>query len=152
MVPGAFIHLAPILVRLSLVNCYSPAMTRLLAYFLTALLLLQVFGSELLVLHFAVNQATITARFCLNKARPALHCNGKCYLAQRLRRAENGPAKAPAGAVAKVKFESVAPTCFRLPLPGFGRPVAALRYAPAVAIAYGAAPLRGVFQPPARLS
>jgi hypothetical protein len=152
MALGTFIHLAPILVRLSLVNCYCSAMTRLLAYFLTALLLLQVLGRELLVLHFVVKQATITARFCVNEARPALHCDGKCYLAQRLRRAESGPAKAPAGAVAKVKFEGVAPTRLGLPLPGFDRPVATLHYAPAVPRTYGAAPLRSVFQPPARLS
>ena len=52
-------------------------MTRLLAYFLTVLLLLQSFGRELLVLNFAVNRASITQKYCVNKARPSLRCNGK---------------------------------------------------------------------------
>ena len=124
-------------------------MMRLPAYFLTALLLLQSFGRELLVLHFAVNQASITARFCVNKARPRLRCNGKCYLAKQLRRAENGPAKAPAGTLAKAKFEAVAPSYLRLPAPGLAGSVAALRYAPAVACPDAAAPLQGIFHPPA---
>lgn len=128
---------------------YLPLMTRLLAYFLTVLLLLQSFGRELLVLNFAVNQAALTAKYCVNKARPRLHCDGKCYLARQLRRAENGPAKAPAGALAKIKFEVVAPTRFRLQPPVWVGRAASLRYAPLVARPYVAAPLRGIFQPPA---
>jgi hypothetical protein len=126
-------------------------MTRLLAYFLTALLLLQSVGQELLVLHFVVNQASITARFCVNKARPRLHCNGKCYLAKQLRRAENGPGKAPAGALAKVKLEVVAPSHFHLQAPSWAGPVAPLGYAPAVARPDAAAPTRGIFHPPVLL-
>ena len=124
-------------------------MTRLLAYFLTALLLLQSFGRELLVLHFAVNQATIAARFCVNKAQPRLHCAGKCYLAKQLRRAENGPAKVPAGTLAGVKFVAMMPSQCPLPAAGWAGPAAALRYAPAVAHPDAAAPGSGIFHPPA---
>jgi hypothetical protein len=124
-------------------------MVRLLAYFLTALLLLQSVGRELLVLHFAVNQARITARFCVNKARPALHCDGKCYLAKQLRRAENGSTKAPAGTLAKIKFEVLAPNQLHLRAPGWAGPVATLRYASAAAHPDVAAPVRGIFHPPA---
>ena len=123
-------------------------MTRLLAYFLTALLLLQSFGRELLVLHFAVNQAALAAKYCVNKARPRLHCDGKCYLARQLRRAENGPAKAPASALAKVKFEVVAPVRFRLAPPAWAGPDAAPRYAALVASPGATAHLRGIFHPP----
>ena len=126
-------------------------MTRLLAYFLTVLLLLQAFGRELLVLNFAVNQAAITARHCVNKARPRLHCNGKCYLAQQLRRAENGPSKAPAGTLAKATFEVVVPPCFRLAGPTWVGPVANRPYAPLVIGPGAAVPLRGIFHPPALL-
>lgn len=124
-------------------------MTRLLAYFLTALLLLQSFGRELLVLHFAVNQAALTAKYCVNKARPRLHCDGKCYLARQLRRAERGPAKAPTEGLAKIKFEVVAPP-FRLHLaaPVWAGQLAALCYAPLVARACAPGALRGVFHPP----
>ncbi len=123
-------------------------MMRPLAFFLTALVLLQSFGRELLVLNFAVNRAAITTKYCVNKARPRLHCNGKCYLARQLRRAENGPAKAPAGTLAKVKFEWVAPAPFRLALPAWAGQVAARRFGPVAAPTYAAAPPRGIFRPP----
>jgi hypothetical protein len=127
-------------------------MTRcLLAYFLTALLLLQSFGRELLVLNFAVNQAAITAKYCVNKARPRLHCDGKCYLARQLHRAENGHPKAPAGTLAAVKFEVVAPSGLLLMPPKWAGWAAALRYAPLAARPDAAAPLGGVFHPPALL-
>jgi hypothetical protein len=92
-------------------------MARLLAWFFTILILLQSFSQEVLVLNYQVNKARITQLFCVNKARPRLHCNGKCYLAKQLRKANGDSDKAPAAARAKVKFE-VLPTAFtRLPLP-----------------------------------
>ena len=126
-------------------------MTRLLAYSFTVLLLLQAFGRELLVLNFVVNQAAITARHCVNKARPRLHCNGKCYLAQQLRRAENGPSKAPAGTLAKATFEVVVPPCFRLAGPIWADTMASRPYAPLAVGPRAAVPLRGIFHPPALL-
>ena len=122
-------------------------MKRLLAYLLTVLLLLQSFGRELLVLHFKANQTELAAKYCVNKARPSLHCDGKCYLARQLRRAERGPAKAPVEG--KIKFEVVAPAYVALAAPTqFGRP-APLRYArPATRPCLPAA-LAGVFHPPA---
>ena len=127
-------------------------MTRPLAYLLTVLVLLQSFGRELLVLHFAANQAELTRKYCVNRARPALHCDGRCYLARQLRRAENGPAKAPAGALAKVKFEALTPTRLRLAPAGWAGRAVRPRYRRAPAPAYAAAPLGGVFQPPAARS
>ena len=71
-------------------------MARLLAWFFTVLILLQSFSQELLVVNYQVNKTRITRLFCVNKARPRLHCNGKCYLAQQLRKATGGHDKAPA--------------------------------------------------------
>lgn len=123
-------------------------MMRLLAYFLTALLLLQSFGRELLVLNFAANQVALTQKYCVNKARPSLRCNGKCFLAKQLRRAEGGPAKAPASALTKIKFEVVAPVA-RL---GLRPPVwvgqVPLQFARPATQPYAAVLLRGVFHPP----
>ena len=125
-------------------------MKRLLAYFLTVLLLLQSFGRELLVLNFAVNQNAIAQQYCVNKARPSLRCNGKCFLAKQLRRAENGPAKSPTNDLAKVKFEVVAPTgSLGLRPPVWVGRASNLRFAPLAAQFYRAAALRGVFHPPA---
>ena len=123
-------------------------MTRLLAYLLTVLLLLQSFGRELLVLHFKANQTELTARYCVNKSRPSLHCDGRCYLARQIRRAERGPVKAPSEGLAKVKFEVVAPTRFRLAAPVWAGQVVALRYAPLTAACYVPVALGAVFHPP----
>ncbi len=39
--------------------------------------------------HYELNKADITARYCENKNRPELHCNGKCYLAKQLKKADS---------------------------------------------------------------
>ena len=35
-----------------------------------------------------MNQAELTAKYCINKAKPMLKCNGKCYLAKQLKKQE----------------------------------------------------------------
>ena len=127
-------------------------MARLLAYLLTALVLAQTFGQELLVVDYAVNRVRITQLYCVNKARPQLHCNGKCYLAQRLRRAAERESKAPGTGLAKVKFEVVLPGRLALPpaRPAGRRP--APRYAALPVPRLLAGPLAAVFQPPAQQS
>ena len=121
-------------------------MSRFLAYFLTALLLLQTLGPEVLVLNYQLNKATITARYCVNKARPQLRCNGKCHLAQQLRKAEGSDKKAPT-TLAKAKFEVLPTAAFALP---------ALRRWPRLARRFARPPVArcvagrtlGVFRPP----
>ena len=122
-------------------------MARLLAYFFTALLLLQTLGPEVLVLNYQLHKAEITARYCVNKARPQLRCNGKCHLAGQLRKAEGGDPKAPLTALAKARFDVLPTAAFALPrLRRWPRPVR--RFArPLVAHCVAGRPL-GVFRPP----
>jgi hypothetical protein len=116
------------------------------AYLLAALVLLQTFSRELLVVDFTLNQAAITARFCVNKARPALHCDGKCYFAKKLKQQEERESKS-AGPL-KERLEML-PAAF-----GGWQPQAACsaeraveRYAALVPGCY-TAPLGAVFRPP----
>jgi hypothetical protein len=37
---------------------------------------------------FTVNQKYIASTLCENRARPWLHCNGKCYLMKKIKQAE----------------------------------------------------------------
>ena len=83
-------------------------MTRAFAWFLSALILFQTFSQELMVLDYQVHKERITKLFCVNKASPQLHCNGKCHLVKQLRKAAEAESKAPASA-AKMKFEALAP-------------------------------------------
>ncbi|RZL02387.1 MAG: hypothetical protein EOO62_22470 [Hymenobacter sp.] len=116
------------------------------AYLLAALVLLQTFSRELLVVDFALNRATITARFCVNKARPQLHCDGKCYFAKKLKQQEERENKAPSPL--KERLEMLPAAFSSVPVPA-AQPVvrAAVRYAPWVPGHY-AAPLGAVFHPP----
>lgn len=110
-------------------------------------MLLQTFSRELLVVDFALNQATITARYCVNKARPLLHCDGKCYFAKQLKKQQDQENKAPNSA--KEKLEMVptaflslvppAPACWASLPTGYGT------YTPAWVPTRAA---QGVFQPP----
>ena len=96
---------------------------------------------------YQLNKVRITERYCVNKARPQLHCNGKCHLAQQLRKADAAEKKAPAGALAKVKYEVLPAPVFALRPPRRWRR-AGPRY-PAPRPAYCAAvPGASVFRPP----
>ncbi|MDJ1480775.1 hypothetical protein QNI16_09805 [Cytophagaceae bacterium YF14B1] len=50
-------------------------------------LLLQTFSRAGIYLSFKVNQDYIARVLCINKAKPQLNCNGKCYLAKKLKQA-----------------------------------------------------------------
>ena len=41
-----------------------------------------------LFINYQINKAEITRKYCENKAKPMLNCNGKCYLAKQLRKIE----------------------------------------------------------------
>lgn len=61
---------------------------RLLAILLICSLFAET-GSRLLVTAaFELNQSYIAEYFCINKDKPMLHCDGKCYLARKLKEAE----------------------------------------------------------------
>ncbi|GAA4507109.1 hypothetical protein GCM10023172_37150 [Hymenobacter ginsengisoli] len=116
------------------------------AYFFISLVLLQSFSREVLLVDFALNQAAITARYCVNKARPALHCDGKCYFAKKARQQEERENKS-AGPV-KERLEML-PAAFAAWQSQPAQPVApaATCYAALVPGHY-TAPLGAVFRPP----
>ena len=59
---------------------------------LTAVLLLaftvQTFNQGLIVFGFYANQDAIAKKLCVNKAKPKMHCNGKCQLMKKLQEEE----------------------------------------------------------------
>jgi hypothetical protein len=117
------------------------------SYLLISLVLLQTFSREVLVVDFTLHQATITARFCVNKARPQLHCDGKCYFAKQLKKQEERESKSASPLKERlemlpVAFRSLVPTaparCASAPV-GYGSPRSA--WVPTTAT-------RGIFHPP----
>ncbi len=63
-------------------------MRKILPLFVLVLILLQSFSKVGVYLSFRVNQTYIAKTLCINKAKPELRCNGKCYLAKKLKQAE----------------------------------------------------------------
>lgn len=57
--------------------------------FLLAVLLSKTIYSVFWQVNFHLNQQEIVRLECENKNRPELHCNGKCYLAKQLQKADN---------------------------------------------------------------
>ena len=52
------------------------------------LLLAKVIFGAIWHLHFQLNQQQIIAQECVNKKRPEMQCNGTCYLAKQLKKAD----------------------------------------------------------------
>lgn len=61
---------------------------RLLAILLICSLFAENISRLLITAAFELNQPYITEYFCINKDKPMLHCDGKCYLARKLKEAE----------------------------------------------------------------
>lgn len=56
----------------------------LLYVFMAALLVFNGMVYSVIQGSYELNKAEIIANFCVNKSRPELKCDGKCYLAQQL--------------------------------------------------------------------
>jgi hypothetical protein len=58
------------------------------SHIVAAVIFAQTFQQAFTVLGFYANQSFIASKFCENKYKPMLHCNGKCILARKLRQEE----------------------------------------------------------------
>lgn len=78
-------------------------MRAVLAYFLMAQLIFGLGVKSYVVLDWKINQEEITEKYCVNKDKPMMNCNGKCYLSKQLENLElkeeeerrNNPSPAP---------------------------------------------------------
>ena len=64
-------------------------MNLLKIFLLISIILSKVIYSIFWQVNFYMNQKEIAAIECVNKSRPEMHCNGKCYLAKQLQKAED---------------------------------------------------------------
>ncbi|MGV3538862.1 MAG: hypothetical protein ACO1OQ_03575 [Rufibacter sp.] len=63
-------------------------MKRTVTILLLAVMLTQAFSKVFVLLDYQANKEFITKFLCINREKPQLHCNGKCYLMQKLKKAE----------------------------------------------------------------
>jgi hypothetical protein len=119
---------------------------QLTVYILLTLVLLQTFSREVLVVDYALNRTSITARFCINKARPELHCDGKCYFSKQLKKQQEREDKLPNPL--KERLEMLPATFFQVPSRPASYPVIAIRYPHLLAPHAPSLGLRAIFRPP----
>lgn len=72
--------------------------------------ILLTFSNSFTMLSFYLNQDVIIAKFCVNKSRPKLHCNGHCFLAKKIKEQEKS--EAGTALMASVKIEVVSSRSF----------------------------------------
>lgn len=60
---------------------------------LLTLMLVKAWVLPLLYLDFEIRRDYIVANLCVNRDKPMMHCNGKCYLAKRIAEAKEKDAK-----------------------------------------------------------
>lgn len=51
---------------------------------LAGIILIASMSNAVVYLSFKINQVRIAEAFCINKSKPSLHCEGKCFLQERL--------------------------------------------------------------------
>lgn len=116
---------------------------------LIALMLTQVLGKWLVVMEYNLNKDFIAKNLCINKARPKMHCNGKCQMMKRLAEEEKqNPGENNTSSKIKNQdivlsdevFKPALPSMPELkisynedrPLPRFNSPVASIFHPPAL--------------------
>ncbi len=75
-------------------------------YFLIIVLIIvlniPIFSNVGILMYYQANKEYIAKVLCVNKNRPSLHCDGKCYLAQKLKAAEEREQKQTAERLEKM--------------------------------------------------
>jgi hypothetical protein len=62
-----------------------------------------------------MNESYIAKNLCINREKPMMHCNGKCYLAKKLNEQENQGQQAPAAKSLKFDIQPFfVPNAFQL--------------------------------------
>lgn len=63
--------------------------------FLAFSIFVQTFSSFILQTGFYLNRSYIAANLCVNKDKPMMHCNGKCYLTKKIKEQEKQDRQTP---------------------------------------------------------
>ena len=71
-------------------------MKKVVAIFLVNVILLQCSMKLLIFVCFEANKDYIARTLCENRDKPQIHCNGKCYLAKKIKKQEEQENKIPA--------------------------------------------------------
>lgn len=51
------------------------------------------FSKNIIALNFYINRNAIAEKYCINKYKPGLHCNGHCFLVKQLKKEQQQETK-----------------------------------------------------------
>lgn len=116
---------------------------------LMALVLTQVFSKWLVVMEYRLNQDFIAKNLCINKARPKMHCNGKCQMMKRLAEEEKQNPDGNSNPYSRIKIQEVvfSDEIFQPVVPQGIQPV--ICYNQEAPLAAYNSPIASIFHPPA---
>jgi hypothetical protein len=66
---------------------------RISIWFLIFAVFIANFSTALVYVGFKLNQKYIAENLCVNRFKPSLHCNGKCYFMRKIKQAEESEKK-----------------------------------------------------------
>ncbi|PZP52113.1 MAG: hypothetical protein DI598_01480 [Pseudopedobacter saltans] len=64
------------------------------------------FSKNIVILHFYVERDAIAEKYCINKYKPGLHCNGHCFLVKQLKKEQQKETKDMGDQMSKVEVVS----------------------------------------------
>ena len=124
-------------------------MKKLIALLLLSTFFLQTFYVAGVTIWFYANRAYISKQLCVNKSRPELKCNGKCYLGRKLKEAEQKEnQQAP---LQEKQVKETEPCIIELLSYCIAAPTADIIRHPAPAHHFTSSYLSAVFRPPSSL-
>lgn len=68
-------------------------LNRVIVFFLLTCVIGTYFSRDFAVASFELNQKYIAEKLCVNKDKPWMHCNGRCYLMNKVKQAEENEKK-----------------------------------------------------------
>lgn len=125
-------------------------MQKFSAIFLLVALCFQLFAKLSVVALYEVNKDYIAKQLCENRAKPKMHCNGKCYLKKQLKKVDDTEHKQNSGP--ESKSENTPLVVFIIPAvsqpaAGFSDPGVLQHYSNYRSI-IGVNTLKDIFHPP----
>ena len=81
-------------------------MRKCLAILSVVILGINILSQVGLLAKYEISKGYITQKYCVNKAKPAMKCNGKCHLSQELKKNEENANKNPQG-IEEIKLISL---------------------------------------------
>lgn len=122
-------------------------MKKLATLLLVLIVLLQCSMKMAIVAYYQINKEFIASTLCENRAKPMLHCDGKCYLKKKIKAQESNESKL-AGFLKQMPEVSYFPTPFDLSLPTQSYEVVAISFNSTYSFTYDSTSKSPIFQPP----